>query len=195
MPKPKPLHDAHVVAWRQDLARQWQYLPRSVYYRNRHKFASMSFDQAMDAGFMALTRAAGLFNSDFGFKFSTYASRAIFIEMTHQLGKLLLRQPFERKCMSLSSLCGREAITEGYDFDVVEAMPVDADVGLMTEDVMRALERLPESLQRAFLWNVRDGLTLRVIAERCGVSKERIRQRRDEAIRLLREMLGVGLAS
>lgn len=132
-------------------------------------YGVMSRDDLVSEGYVALCRAAVGFDATLGFKFSTYAVRAIMFRWLNVL-KAAASRPLHQ-----------------LDFDgrVVHGDHAEVDARL---DVTEALEQLDERL-RQVVEDWMQEMTLQDSGKRLGVSKERCRQLRGQAATQLREAM------
>gem|GEM_PF-833089 len=144
-----------------------------------------SFDDLLSEGAMGLMHAVDKFDWDRGFRFSTYAYRAIARNIYHVV--------FE---------CNREnaRFVSGLD-DVLFLTPDEHGVGWMSEDrwkllrlhmkgLLGRLDRREQFIIRSrfALGAHRNVRTLQSLANRLGISKERVRQLEQRAVEKLRKM-------
>lgn len=183
----KPLPAAERVEW----ARRWVPLRDFLVERNlglvytmirglrRH---AMEWDDLRSEACIALTRAVERFNPWRGFRFSTYGCNVIRRAAIHAVrreNKYRLRFPFEQPTWAEQPLPA-DAWTDLYVDRLNQAL--SHNLGELT-----AREALV--LARRFPTDGEVGLTLGQIGEVVGLSKERVRQIQNNALKKLREVL------
>lgn len=153
------------------------------------KFVNPSnhFDDMLSDGIMALLRAVEKFDYDRGFRFSTYATQVV---RRHAYQTLVLNQKDRQKLF-----CGLQDL----DFEVSEHDRSSAISETRWHELRRRLGVMLDDLDRRekFIIRARFSLgshrkvhTLQSLADRLGVSKERVRQLEGRAMEKLREMAG-----
>jgi RNA polymerase sigma factor (sigma-70 family) len=171
--------------------------------RRHPAVARMGFEDAVQAGFLGLLRAAELWDDSRGVLFLTYAYQSVKMSILKAaLGNSLIAIPLwvflredgkrhqaaVRRALHLLSLFEREdkygRVWEPADrfdrFDRCEYLTA-AD----------ALDGLPPLEQDVIRQCVMDGQTLSSVGRRLGVSKEWVRQIRERGLARLRRKLGV----
>jgi RNA polymerase sigma factor (sigma-70 family) len=142
------------------------------------------YDDMVSAGFIALMRAAERFQPQLGFKFSTFACRAIQWEILHEADRL-------RTQVRYSSLDAVDA--DGTDRasilpDGRQAQPIDEASHREQRDCAEALlRRLPPRMAGILRARIMRGQTLKAIGEELGITKERVRQIELQAMNLLKK--------
>jgi len=152
----------------------------------RYASTSQVFDELLSEGTMSLMKAVDKFDYDRGFRFSTYATRAI----VRNFGRHLKRSA-QRRSRTESS----------PEVEYLEnSLPAEPEEGLSEREVVRASAALEPLLARLkpreeVIVRARYGLnsdgettTLQKLAGELGVCKERVRQLEHRALRKLREM-------
>jgi len=153
----------------------------------RSRVASVDFGELVSEGNMALLRAVDKFDASRGFKFSTYACRAIlksFSRLALQQGRYRSRFPTE------------------YDPSLEKSEWIDVRRGRKDADVLSDLrELLSSNLQgldeiertvireRFALQPDATPKTLEEVGRIIGVTKERVRQIQNKSLRKLRDVL------
>lgn len=157
---------------------------RGLVYLGASRFRSMNVDrdELQSEGFLALVRAVDWFDPWRGIRFSTYAYNSI--------SRAMMR--FVRRAMRYRKLFP-------ISFDVPIDTPPRDDMwsDLFVDRLHRALsENLGELTDRElhvlgkrFPTGDNPRLTLEEIGDRCGLSKERVRQIQNRALRKLRAVL------
>lgn len=181
------------------LVLQWRHLPKHVYARlcGLPDVRALGFEEGEAAGMRGLFRAAQLFQDG---RLSRHTGRPVkFITVAYSWVRQHIREAARRHWRHLT----REkpfSRFEAPDGDPVEdffdrapeshLQPVEEDPRWPA--VRRALDELggrEREVLEARLWG---GEKLKAIGERLGISKERVRQLQDRALRLLRQRFGVG---
>lgn len=158
----------------------------------RTRLGDVDFAEVVSEGNMALIRAVDKFNVDKGFKFSTYACRAIL-------------KAFSRTAMKHSRHRQRfpvefEPDLEKSDWDDTRRDKVEEDcVDELKQIVDRNLADLSETeqtvIRRRFNWQQEDEqpLTLEQVGKIIGVTKERVRQIQNKALTKIRKLMEDGV--
>lgn len=185
------------VAARNVLIEQWKDLPGFVVFkkmRNSNHVKKLGTDEAVQVGFLALVRAAELWDESRNIKFNTYAVRSIMvnvimagladgvIHIPHHLAG-----PAGRKYRYRREAEAARRFAEFPDWLSSSSSTVEKDYG----EVLAAVSRLPEKLAFVVRRRAIDGAVLAQIGGELGVSKERIRQLYNKAVHLLQLALGV----
>jgi RNA polymerase primary sigma factor len=158
----------------------------------RTRLANLDFAEMVSEGNMALLRAVQKFNVDLGFKFSTYACRAIlktFSRMSMKASKYHARFPveFEPDLEKSDWHDKRRDVAEDESIDELKTI-VDrnlADLSSTEQTVIR----------RRFNWEQQDEsrLTLADVGRLIGVTKERVRQIQNKALAKIRSVMEDGV--
>lgn len=144
-----------------------------------------SFEDLFSDGVIGLTQATEKFDSERGFRFSTYATRAI----RRNLYRIVMTRRRDRQRFSTGSL---DSTTEPQETDrgstISEARWDDLQSRLKT--LLRSLDPREQQIVRARfgLESTRDVQTLQTLAKKMGICKERVRQLEKRALDKLREM-------
>jgi RNA polymerase sigma factor (sigma-70 family) len=158
----------------------------------RTRLGDVDFAEIVSEGNMALLRAVDKFNVDKGFKFSTYACRAIL-------------KAFSRTSMKHSRHRTRfpvefEPDLEKSDWDTTRRDAVEADcVDELKQIVDRNLAELSDVeqtvIRRRFNWEQQEEspLTLEEVGKIIGVTKERVRQIQNKALVKIRQVMEDGV--
>jgi RNA polymerase sigma factor (sigma-70 family) len=167
------------TAERNALVEQWKYLPAAVAKAvlRWSQSSRQDYEDATQAAFLGLIRAAELFDETRGLKFCTYAWH-------HCRASIQAEARRQAKARPASLDMDRDAahVPEPADRGQPPGTPAGWD------DVRRALDALPadrDLIERHYL----DGDTQRELAARCGVSYQRVQQRLGVAMGKLREAL------
>jgi RNA polymerase sigma factor (sigma-70 family) len=158
----------------------------------RTRLGDVDFAEVVSEGNMALLRAVDKFNVDRGFKFSTYACRAIlkaFSRTAMKSSRHRTRFPveFEPEMEKSDWMDRRRDEVEEDCIDELKAI-VDrnlADLSQVEETVIR----------RRFNWEQADesSLTLEEVGKIIGVTKERVRQIQNKALAKIRTVMEDGV--
>jgi RNA polymerase sigma factor (sigma-70 family) len=158
----------------------------------RSRLGDTDFAEIVSEGNMALLRAVDKFNVDRGFKFSTYACRAIlkaFSRTAQKHTRHRSRFPVEF-----------EPDLEKSDWDTTRRDAVEEDcVDELKQIVDRNLADLTDVeetvVKRRFNWDQRDDspLTLEEVGRIIGVTKERVRQIQNKALAKIRSVMEDGV--
>jgi RNA polymerase sigma factor (sigma-70 family) len=158
----------------------------------RTRLGDVDFAEIVSEGNMALIRAVDKFNVDRGFKFSTYACRAIlkaFSRTAQKSSRHRTRFPveFEPEMEKSDWTDRRRDAVEEDCIDELKAI-VDrnlADLSQVEETVIR----------RRFNWKQEDEspLTLEEVGQIIGVTKERVRQIQNKALVKIRTVMEEGV--
>ncbi|MGB7157907.1 MAG: sigma-70 family RNA polymerase sigma factor [Tepidisphaeraceae bacterium] len=158
----------------------------------RTRLGETDFAEIVSEGNMALLRAVDKFNVDRGFKFSTYACRAIL-------------KAFSRTAMKSSRHRTRfpvefEPDLEKSDWDTTRRDQVEEDcVDELKQIVDRNLAELSDVeqtvIRRRFNWQQQEEnpLTLEEVGKIIGVTKERVRQIQNKALIKIRNVMEEGV--
>jgi len=158
----------------------------------RVRLGDVDFAEVVSEGNMALLRAVDKFNVDRGFKFSTYACRAILkafsrTAMKHNRHRTKFPVEFEPDLEKSDWADKRRDQVEEDCIDELKAI-VDrnlADLSTVEETVIR----------RRFNWDQVDdsSLTLEDVGKIIGVTKERVRQIQNKALAKIRAVMEDGV--
>ena len=158
----------------------------------RSRLGDTDFAEIVSEGNMALLRAVDKFNVYRGFKFSTYACRAIlkaFSRTAQKHSRHRTRFPVEF-----------EPDLEKSDWDTTRRDAVEEDcVDELKQIVDRNLADLTDVeetvVKRRFNWDQRDDspLTLEEVGRIIGVTKERVRQIQNKALAKIRTVMEDGV--
>jgi RNA polymerase primary sigma factor len=158
----------------------------------RSRLSEVDFAEVVSEGNLALLRAMNKFDVDRGFKFSTYACRAIlkaFSRLSMKAARRRERFPVEF-----------EPDLEPSDWRDVRGNAVETDcIDELTRIVDRNLADLSNVEQavisRRFNWNRADEspLTLEEVGRIIGITKERVRQIQNKALAKIRAVMEEGV--
>jgi len=148
---------------------------------------SNSFDDLLSDGIVALIRAVEKFDFDRGFRFSTYATQVI---RRNSYRTVVLKQQERQKTVGGLQDMDLDITDEGRESAISEKRwhELRSRLGVMLDD----LDRREKFIIRArfSLGSHRKVHTLQALANRLGVSKERVRQLERRAMDKLRAMAG-----
>jgi len=158
----------------------------------RTRLGDVDFAEIVSEGNMALLRSVEKFNVERGFKFSTYACRAIlkaFSRTAQKASRYRSRFPVEfEPDLEKSDWADRKR-------DMVEEDCVD-ELKAIVERNLADLSSVEETvIKRRFNWEQEDDapLTLEEVGKIIGVTKERVRQIQNKALAKIRQVLEDGV--
>jgi RNA polymerase primary sigma factor len=149
--------------------------------------ANNSFDELLSEGIVGLIRAVEKFDYDRGFRFSTYATQVV---RRNSYRSVVTNQQERQKVVSG---------LQDMDFDVSDEGRASAigekrwhELRARLSDMLDALDRREKLIIRArfSLGSHRRVHTLQSLADRLGISKERVRQLERRAMEKLQTMAG-----
>lgn len=148
---------------------------------------SQERDIAVSDASLGLLRAIDLFEPNRGFRFSTYATRAIFTN-TVRWAKQRSKHFGDGQLSAIVS-----SATDGSFNDLVadarSSDPASA-IGLSIDAMNHAIENLGDSnMQAVITMRFYQNMTLQQTGECMGLTKERVRQIEEKALHRLRKML------
>jgi len=158
----------------------------------RTRLGDVDFAEVVSEGNMALIRAVDKFNVDRGFKFSTYACRAIlkaFSRTSLKASKHRTRFPVEfEPDMEKSDWSDRKR-------DAVEEDCIDELKAIVSRNLADLSEVEETVIRRRFNWEQQDEspLTLEEVGQIIGVTKERVRQIQNKALAKIRAVMEDGV--
>ncbi len=186
-----------VAEWHRRFEHFREYLVRTnlalvLAMAKRTRLGDVDFAEIVSEGNMALIRAVDKFNVDRGFKFSTYACRAIL-------------KAFSRT--SLKSARHRTRFPVEFEPDMEKSDWQDRRRGAVEEDCIDELKAIVDRnladlstveetvIRRRFNWQQQDDspLTLEEVGQIIGVTKERVRQIQNKALIKIRGVLEDGV--
>jgi RNA polymerase sigma factor (sigma-70 family) len=186
-----------VVEWHRKFEHFREYLVRTnlalvLAMAKRTRLGEVDFAEIVSEGNMALIRAVDKFNVDRGFKFSTYACRAIL-------------KAFSRT--SLKSVRHRTRFPVEFEPDMEKSDWQDRRRGQVEEDCIDELKAIVDRnladlssveetvIRRRFNWQQQEEspLTLEEVGQIIGVTKERVRQIQNKALTKIRSVLEEGV--
>lgn len=186
-----------VLEWHRRFEHFREYLVRTnlalvLAMAKRVRLGDVDFAEVVSEGNMALLRAVDKFNVERGFKFSTYACRAILkafsrTAMKHNRHRTKFPVEFEPDLEKSDWADKRRDQVEEDCIDELKAI-VDrnlADLSTVEETVIR----------RRFNWDQADdsSLTLEDVGKIIGVTKERVRQIQNKALAKIRVVMEDGV--
>jgi RNA polymerase sigma factor (sigma-70 family) len=158
----------------------------------RTRLGDVDFAEVVSEGNMALLRAVDKFNVDRGFKFSTYACRAIL-------------KAFSRTSMKASKYKTRFPVEFEPDYeksdwsdrrrDAVEEDCVDELKQIVDRNLAELSDVEQTVIRRRFNWQQKEEspLTLEEVGQIIGVTKERVRQIQNKALTKIRHVMEEGV--
>jgi RNA polymerase sigma factor (sigma-70 family) len=186
-----------LVEWDRKVEHYREYLVRTnlalvLAMAKRTRLGDVDFSEIVSEGNMALIRAVDKFNVDKGFKFSTYACRAILkafsrTAMKHSRHRQRFPVEFEPDLEKSNWDEVRRAQVEDDCVDELKTI-VDSNLADLT-DVEQTV------LRRRFNWNSEENnpLTLEQVGRIIGVTKERVRQIQNKALTKIRGLMEDGV--
>ena len=186
-----------VIEWHRRFEHFREYLVRTnlalvLAMAKRTRLGDVDFAEIVSEGNMALIRAVDKFNVDRGFKFSTYACRAIL-------------KAFSRTALKSSRHKSRfpvefEPDMEKSDWqdrrrDAVEEDCIDELKAIVKENLADLSHVEQTVIRRRFNWEQEEEhpLTLEEVGRIIGVTKERVRQIQNKALAKIRSVLEEGV--
>jgi len=158
----------------------------------RTRLGDVDFAEVVSEGNMALIRAVDKFNVDRGFKFSTYACRAIlkaFSRTALKSNRHKMRFPVEfEPDMEKSDWQDRRR-------DAVEEDCIDELKAIVSANLAELSDVEATVIRRRFNWEQEGDspLTLEEVGQIIGVTKERVRQIQNKALAKIRSVLEEGV--
>jgi len=158
----------------------------------RTRLGEVDFAEVVSEGNMALIRAVDKFNVDRGFKFSTYACRAIL-------------KAFSRTALKASR--HRTRFPVEFEPDMEKSDWSDRKRDMVEEDCIDELKQIVDRnladlsnveatvIRRRFNWQQQEDhpLTLEEVGQIIGVTKERVRQIQNKALAKIRQVMEDGV--
>jgi RNA polymerase primary sigma factor len=185
------------IEWHRRFEHFREYLTRTnlalvLAMAKRTRLGDVDFAEIVSEGNMALLRAVDKFNVDRGFKFSTYACRAIlkaFSRTAQKHSRHRTRFPVEfEPDMEKSDWADRKR-------DMVEEDCVDELKQIVNRNLADLSETERTVLKRRFNWEqeAEHPLTLEEVGQIIGVTKERVRQIQNKAMAKIRKLMEDGV--
>ena len=146
-----------------------------------------SFDDLLSDGIMALMRAVDKFDYDRGFRFSTYATQVV----RRNAYRNVMSKQKERSHVATSihdpgvDICARD---ENSTLSIERWNDLRSKLGLLLDQLDRREKLIVRA--RFSLGSHSRVQTLQYLADKLGVSKERVRQLEKRALEKLRDMAG-----
>lgn len=186
-----------VIEWHRRFEHFREYLVRTnlalvLAMAKRTRLGDVDFAEIVSEGNMALLRAVDKFNVERGFKFSTYACRAIlkaFSRTAMKSSKYRTRFPVEfEPDMEKSDWIDRKR-------DAVEDDCIDELKQIVNRNLAQLSETEQTVLRRRFNWEQAEEhpLTLEEVGSIIGVTKERVRQIQNKALAKIRKLMEDGV--
>jgi RNA polymerase primary sigma factor len=185
------------VDWHRRFEHFREYLTRTnlalvLAMAKRTRLGDIDFAEIVSEGNMALIRAVDKFNVERGFKFSTYACRAIlkaFSRTALKANRHKTRFPVEfEPDMEKSDWSDRKR-------DIVEEDCIDELKQIVDRNLADLTEVENTVIKRRFNWQQEDEhpLTLEEVGRIIGVTKERVRQIQNKALSKIRHVMEDGV--
>jgi RNA polymerase primary sigma factor len=186
-----------VIEWHRRFEHFREYLVRTnlalvLAMAKRTRLGDVDFAEIVSEGNMALIRAVDKFSVDRGFKFSTYACRAIlkaFSRTAQKHSKQRTRFPVEfDPDMEKSDWVDKKR-------DVVEEDCIDELKQIVDRNLAELSDTEQTVLRRRFNWQQAEEspLTLEEVGKIIGVTKERVRQIQNKALAKIRKLMEDGV--
>ncbi|HET6248778.1 MAG TPA: sigma-70 family RNA polymerase sigma factor [Tepidisphaeraceae bacterium] len=186
-----------VVEWHRRFEHFREYLVRTnlalvLAMAKRTRLGDVDFAEVVSEGNMALIRAVEKFNVDRGFKFSTYACRAIlkaFSRTALKSSRHKMRFPVEfEPDMEKSDWQDRRR-------GAVEEDCIDELKAIVSRNLAELSDVEATVIRRRFNWEQEQDspLTLEEVGQIIGVTKERVRQIQNKALAKIRSVLEEGV--
>jgi RNA polymerase primary sigma factor len=158
----------------------------------RTRLGDVDFAEIVSEGNMALIRAVDKFNIDRGFKFSTYACRAIlkaFSRTALKASRHRTRFPVEFE-PEMEKSDWQDRRRDAVEEDCIDELKAIVDRNLA--DLSQVEETV---IRRRFNWKQEDEspLTLEEVGQIIGVTKERVRQIQNKALAKIRTVMEDGV--
>jgi RNA polymerase primary sigma factor len=188
---------SNALLWRRRHELYREYLVRTnlalvLAMAKRTRLQQVDFAEIISEGNMALLRAIEKFNVDRGFKFSTYACRAILKAYSRSSLKQLkhrTRFPVEfEPDLERSDWSDRR-------HDTIESECVDELKNIIDRNLADLTQIEQTVIQRRFNWKEaqENPLTLEEVGKIIGVTKERVRQIQNKALAKIRQVMEEGV--
>lgn len=186
-----------VIEWHRRFEHFREYLVRTnlalvLAMAKRTRLGDVDFSEIVSEGNMALMRAVDKFNVDKGFKFSTYACRAILkafsrTAMKHSRYKTRFPVEFEPE-MEKSDWSDRKR-------DQVEQDLTDELKQIVERNLADLSDTEQTVIRRRFNWQQEEEspLTLEEVGKIIGVTKERVRQIQNKAMLKIKSVMEEGV--
>ena len=143
-----------------------EYLPLVKSIANRYVHLGVPIEDLIQEGLIGLLKAADKFEENKGAKFSTYA--------TYWIKKYILAAIEKEKKVSLDSIKLTEESVETKEGE------------LKTSQYLKLPQNMPVIERKILRMQFEDQLTLKEIAQELEISRERVRQLKEKALRRMR---------
>jgi len=185
------------IFWKRRCDHYREYLVRSnlalvLAMAKRTRLGQCDFAEVVSEGNMALLRAIDKFNVDKGFKFSTYACRAIlkaFSRTSVKTTRHRARFPVEFEPeLEKSDWVDRRR-------EIVEQECIDELKNILRRNLAELTPTEETVIRRRFNWEEQNEspLTLEEVGKIIGVTKERVRQIQNKALAKIRQVMEEGV--
>jgi len=186
-----------LIEWHRRFEHFREYLVRTnlalvLAMAKRTRLGDVDFAEIVSEGNMALMRAVDKFNVDKGFKFSTYACRAIlkaFSRTAMKSSRYKMRFPVEFEPeMEKSDWSERKR-------DAVEEDCIDELKQIVDRNLADLSDTEQTVIRRRFNWQQQEDhpLTLEEVGQIIGVTKERVRQIQNKAMLKIKSVMEEGV--
>src|SRR6059058_1826880 len=186
-----------IIEWHRRFEHFREYLVRTnlalvLAMAKRTRLGDVDFAEIVSEGNMALIRAVDKFSVDRGFKFSTYACRAIlkaFSRAAQKHSKQRTRFPVEfDPDMEKSDWVDKKR-------DVVEEDCIDELKQIVDRNLAELSDTEQTVIRRRFNWQQQEEqpLTLEEVGKIIGVTKERVRQIQNKALLKIKSVMEEGV--
>src|SRR5437899_10330074 len=186
-----------VIEWHRRFEHFREYLVRTnlalvLAMAKRTRLGQVDFAEVVSEGNMALLRAVDKFNVDRGFKFSTYACRAIlkaFSRAALKASRHRTRFPVEFE-PEMEKSDWQDRRRDAVEEDCIDELKAIVDRNLA--DLSQVEETV---IRRRFNWKQEEesALTLEEVGQIIGVTKERVRQIQNKALAKIRTVMEDGV--
>jgi RNA polymerase sigma factor (sigma-70 family) len=157
----------------------------AIFVAKKYATPSLPLHELVGVGGEGLIRAANFFDCDQGNKFSTYASTALFNLFARAAGKLLGgTRPLLLSEMKYADFPDPKAHSSVQDVEYRD----------LKENLGAVIAQLPPREALIIRQRFFEGATFQDVADKLGVSKQRVQQMQVTILRKLRELVGETLA-
>lgn len=180
--------DARNQLWVENLAMAYDVVKRTAFrYSDTLRTTPEDLDCIVsEVCLRALPTAMRSYRSDGGSSFMTYYYRGLKFAAANEFNRRVMRE--SRTIVGIGKDCG--VVPPADEGDDMEEMVNREEVAALLGRMHGALANLPDRW-RDVLWSVIRGETYREIAGRLKVTKERVRQIREQALQRMAELMGV----
>lgn len=174
----------------------WQGLVWYVVNRIRPRLPrSVSEDEMFAAGMEGLMKAARSYDSSQGAAFKTYAYHRIRGAILDEIRRLdflprSIRDKARKEGVQAPSLVGLPTDKDGYDSLAAKPGASAVEQNDLREILSAEIKRLPEKLRLVMTFYYGEGMKMRDIGNRLGLTESRVSQIHSNAVARLRRVLG-----